>query len=190
LANPTVDALAPEFDEGIVVEAAKRGDQDALGELYEHYFPPVYRYVASRLVSTEDAEDVTEEIFLRVIHNLGSFSWRGLPFGAWIFRIAHNEVVSHVRRQKTRATTVELTELIPDSAQDHALVVEFELTMEAVKKATGSLPEAQRQVIALRFGAGLTVAETAEALKKTENNVKVLQHKAIAKLQQLVRRDE
>ncbi len=158
----------------------------ALSRLYEHYFPKVFRYVNSRLAAAEDAEDVTEEIFLRVIHNLGSFTWRGLPFGAWLFRIARNEVVSHVRKQKTRAPSAELTEFIPDPSQDHTLVIEQQMTVAMIREAAERLPEAQRQVIALRFGAGLTVAETAQALKKTENNVKVLQHKAIAKLQTMV----
>ncbi len=184
--NRTVEELVPEFDERAVVEAARGGNQGALSDLYEYYFPKVYRYVAARLGNSEDAEDVTEEIFLRIIHSIGGYTWRGLPFGAWVFRIARNEVVSHVRRQKTRSATAPLTELIQDTSQDHVTAVEFQFTMQVVREATGKLPEAQRQVIALRFGAGLSVAETAEALKKTENNVKVLQHKAIAKLQQLV----
>jgi RNA polymerase sigma-70 factor (ECF subfamily) len=184
-----VEELAPGFDEQAVVIAAQRGDQGALGTLYESYFPRVYRFVATRLASTEDAEDVTEEIFLRIIDNLGGFEFRGLPFGAWVFRIARNEVVSHVRRQKVRSTTTPLTEFIADANADHVTEVETALTIAVVRKAAEKLPEAQRQVIALRFGAGLSVAETAQALKKTENNVKVLQHKAIAKLQLLVRRD-
>ncbi|MBI2767514.1 MAG: sigma-70 family RNA polymerase sigma factor [Chloroflexi bacterium] len=184
-----VDELVPEFDEFAIVEAARRGQPDALSRLYEHYFPKVYRYAASRLARTEDAEDVTEEIFLRIIHSIGGFSWRGLPFGAWVFRIAHNEVVSHVRREKTRGAATQLNEFIPDPTPDHTLVTEMELTMQTVRKATERLPEAQRQVIALRFGAGLSVAETAQALGKTENNVKVLQHKAIAKLQTMVSRE-
>jgi len=186
LENRTVDELVAEFDEFTLVEAAKNGNQRALSELYEHFFPKVYRYAAARLGNTEDAEDVTEEIFLRVVHNIQSFSWRGLPFGAWVFRIARNEVVSHVRREKTRGATTELTETIQDHSADHATAIEFQFTMQSIRVATEKLPEAQRQVIALRFGAGLSVAETAQALSKTENNVKVLQHKAIAKLQQLV----
>lgn len=188
MANRTVHELAPDFDEQAVVEAAKRGDQKALSDLYEFYFSKVYRYVATRLGNSEDAEDVTEEIFLRIIHNIGGFSFRGLPFGAWVFRIARNEVISHVRRQRTRAMQAPLTEFIQDESQNHVAELEFEFTMQEIREATGKLPEAQRQVIALRFGAGLNVAETAQALKKTENNVKVLQHKAIAKLQLLVRR--
>lgn len=189
LANPAVEELLPGFDEQAIVLAAQRGDQEALAGLYEHYFPKVYRYVAVRLGNTEDTEDVTEEIFLRLIDNLNSFVFRGLPFGAWVFRIARNEIVSHVRRQKVRSATAPLTEFIPDLSADHVSAIEIQFSIAEVREATEKLPEAQRQVIALRFGAGLSVAETAQALKKTENNVKVLQHKAIAKLQIMLRRD-
>jgi RNA polymerase sigma-70 factor (ECF subfamily) len=182
-----VGELAPEFDEQTVVDRAQQGDQEALSALYDHYFPRVYRYVASRLTSTEDAEDVTTEIFLRIIENLRKFSWRGLPFGAWVFRIARNEVVSHVRRQKVRSVTAQLSESIQDPSPDHVDEIVTAFTVATVRAAAEKLPEAQRQVIALRFGAGLSVAVTARSLGKTENNVKVLQHKAIAKLQVMVR---
>ncbi len=189
MADASVGELAPDYDEQAVVTAAQHGDQAALSNLYEYYFPRVYRFVSVRLANSEDAEDVTEEIFLRVIDNLGKFTFRGLPFGAWIFRIARNEVVSHVRRQKVRSVTAPLTELIPDLSQDHVLEIETQFTIAMVRQAAEKLPEAQRQVIALRFGAGLSVAETAQALKKTENNVKVLQHKAVAKLKSMLRHD-
>lgn len=189
MANPAVEELLSGFDEQAIVLAAQRGDQEALTCLYEHYFPRVYRYVAVRLGNTEDTEDVTEEIFLRLIDNLGTFVFRGLPFGAWVFRIARNELVSHVRRQRVRSATAPLTEFIPDLSADHVTEIEIQFSIAEVRVATERLPEAQRQVIALRFGAGLSVAETAQALKKTENNVKVLQHKAIAKLQLMLRRD-
>ena len=181
-----VNELAPDFDERAAVEAAKGGDQRALTALYEFYFPRVYRYVSGRVRSTEDAEDVTEEIFLRIIANLERFTWRGLPFGAWVFRIARNEVASHARRQIRRGVPAALSEAIPDDRQDHVAAYELEATLEVVRAATERLPTAQRDVISLRFGAGLSVAETAQALGKTENNVKVLQHKAIAKLQGMV----
>jgi RNA polymerase sigma-70 factor, ECF subfamily len=188
LSKPSVDEMVQEFDEYTIVEAAKRGDQDALARLYEHYFPRVYRYVSARLGRSEDAEDVTTEVFLRVIDNIGGFTWRGLPFGAWLFRIARNELVSHVRRERPRTATAELTESIPDPNEDHVTMLELQFAIAEVSAATNLLSEAQRQVIALRFGAGLSVAETAQALKKTENTVKVLQHKAIARLQKLVTR--
>ena len=185
----TVNELTPDFDERRAVDLAKSGDQDALSQLYAFYFPRVYRYVSGRVRSTEDAEDVTEEIFLRVIANLSRFKWRGLPFGAWVFRIARNEVTSHARRQKRRGLPAELSEALPDTTQDHVAAYEFSTTLDVVREAAAKLPNAQRDVIALRFGAGLSVAETANTLGKTENNVKVLQHKAIARLQGMVRRD-
>jgi RNA polymerase sigma-70 factor (ECF subfamily) len=189
LAIPSVHDLAPDFDEQAIVGAAQKGDQVALARLYEHYLPRVYRFVLARLGKSEDAEDVTEEVFLRIIDNIDGFSYRGLPFGAWVFRIARNEVVSHVRRQKTRAATAPLSDTIPDLSADHVSQLELQFDIDIVREATGRLPEAQRQVIEARFVAGLSVAETALALKKSENNVKVLQHKAIARLQQLLRRD-
>ncbi|MEX2081264.1 MAG: sigma-70 family RNA polymerase sigma factor [Dehalococcoidia bacterium] len=182
----SVGEATPEFDERTVVDAAKSGDQGALGELYDYYFPRIYRFVAARLGAGEDAEDVTEEVFLKVIDGLGKFSWRDVPFGAWIFRIARNEVVSHARKQKTRGASSQLSDTIADASQDFVRAVEMEFTLEIVREAAARLPEAQRQVIALRFGAGLSVAETARTLNKSENNVKVLQHKAIARLQQWV----
>ena len=185
--EPTApDVIAPDFDERAAIERAQSGDQEALGALYAFYFPRVYRYVAGRVRSTQDAEDVTEEVFLRIVKNLRRFEWRGLPFGAWVFRIARNEVVSHARRQRRRGAPAPLSETIPDARQDHAAAYELQATIEVVREATSRLPPAQRDVIALRFGAGLSVAETALALQKTENNVKVLQHKAIARLQGMV----
>lgn len=103
-----------------------------------------------------------------------------------MFRIARNEVVSHVRRQRRRGTPAPLSESIPDERQDHAAAYEQQATIEVVHAAASKLPPAQRDVIALRFGAGLSVAETASALNKTQNNVKVLQHKAIARLKGMV----
>ncbi len=189
MATTPVDTATPEFDERLVVDSAKGGDQGALARLYEHYLPRVYRYVAARLGAGEDAEDVTQEVFLRVVDGLERFSWRSAPFAAWVFRIAHNEVVSHVRRRKVRGGVTALHEGIPDLGADHVAATEIRQELAMVRAAAEHLPEAQRQVIALRFGAGLSVAETARTLNKSENNVKVLQHKAIAKLQKMVQRD-
>ncbi|MCA9822837.1 MAG: sigma-70 family RNA polymerase sigma factor [Dehalococcoidia bacterium] len=187
MTNPSVEELAPDFDERVVVETAQQGDREALTALYEFYFPRVFRYTVARLGNNEDAEDVTNEIFLKIIDNIGGFSWRGLPFGAWVFRIARNEIVSFVRRQKHRGGNVQLVDTIEDDAPDFTGNIEMASTLQVVREAAEQLPEAQRQVIALRFGAGLTVKETASVLGKSENNVKVLQHKAVARLQKMVK---
>ena len=181
--SSSADTEAAAVDERDLVERAKAGDQAAMAELYESCFPKVYRYVLARLGNSADAEDLTEEIFLKVLDAIGRFRWQSVPFSAWLFRIAHNEVVSHVRRQKSRGMVAPLTDILPDNRQDHVAEVETKLTLERVREATSKLPEAQRRVVELRFAGGLSVAETAAVLGKTEGNVKVLQHKGIAKLQ-------
>jgi len=169
-----------------IVDAARTGDERAVAELYNAYFPRVYRYMLARTGNVGDAEDLTEEVFIRVLDALGRFEWREAPFSAWLFRIAHNAIVSHQRRDGARGRFAPLSPTLPMKTQGPEEMVEARMTLDEVMRATENLPEAQRQVIALRFGAGLSVAETARALGKGEGNVKVIQHKAIAKLRELL----
>jgi RNA polymerase sigma-70 factor (ECF subfamily) len=168
------------------VDAARAGDEGAVAELYNAYFPRVYRYMLARTGNVGDAEDLAEEVFIRVLDALGRFEWREAPFSAWLFRIAHNAIISHQRRNGARGKLAPLSPLLPVKTQGPEEMVEARMTLEEVMRATENLPEAQRQVIALRFGAGLSVAETARALGKGEGNVKVIQHKAIAKLREFL----
>ena len=78
-----------------LVDAARAGDERAIAELYNVYFPRVYRYMLARTGNVGDAEDLTEEVFIRVLDALCRFEWREAPFSAWLFRIAHNAIVSH-----------------------------------------------------------------------------------------------
>ena len=133
-----------------------------------------------------EAEDVTEEIFLRMLTAIGDFQWRRVPFAAWLFRIARNYVISYVRRNGVRRNEAPLPEFIADTAPDPVALVETKLSFEEALQAARGLPHAQREVIWLRFAVGLSVSDTARVLGKREGNVKVLQHKAIAKLQRLL----
>lgn len=169
-----------------LVDAARAGDEAALSELYTLYFPRVYRYILARTGNPYDAEDLTEEVFLRMLDAIERFQWREAPFSAWIFRIAHNAVISQRRRDGARGRPAPLSEAMPVDAQGPEELVESRLTLNEVMRAAQQLPEAQRQVIALRFAAGLSVAETARAMGKGEGNVKVIQHKAIAKLREML----
>jgi RNA polymerase sigma-70 factor (ECF subfamily) len=169
-----------------LVDAARAGDERAVAELYNAYFPRVYRYMLARTGNVGDAEDLAEEVFIRVLDALGRFEWREAPFSAWLFRIAHNAIISHQRRNGGRGRHAPLSPTLPVKTQGPEEMVEARLTLDEVMRATENLPEAQRQVIALRFGAGLSVAETARTLGKGEGNVKVIQHKAIAKLREFL----
>lgn len=172
--------------ERAIIDAAIAGDEAALAELYNLYFPRVYRYIIARMGNPYDAEDLTEEVFLRVLDAIGRFQWREAPFSAWLFRIAHNAVISHRRKEGARGRSSPLSEALPVDSQGPEEMVANRLALNEVMKAADTLPEAQRRVIGYRFAAGLTVAETARAMGKGEGNVKVIQHKAIAKLREML----
>lgn len=183
-------------EERTLVERAGHGDQRAIGRLYDAYVAPLYRFCLARVGNETDAEDLTEEIFLKVMRAVGGFEWRPLPLGedggerspfrAWIFRIARNHVVSHYRRTASRPTAGEVPEWIQDERRGPAELAELAMTVDEVFQAVEQLPQAQREVILLRFGSGLSVAETAEALDKNQTNVKVLQHKGVKKLKEIL----
>jgi RNA polymerase sigma-70 factor (ECF subfamily) len=169
-----------------LVDAAKTGDEKAFSELYLLYFPRVYRYILARTGNSHDAEDLAEEVFMRVLEAIERFQWREAPFSAWLFRIAHNAIISQRRKENARGKSGPLMDGLPVDSAGPEELIERRLVLNEVMEAAQRLPEAQRQVIALRFGAGLSVAETARAMGKGEGNVKVIQHKAIAKLREMM----
>jgi len=180
--NLNGDAL----EERLLVDCAKAGDERALTELYQTYFPRVYRYILARTDNPHDAEDLAAEVFMRVLEALERFQWRGPPFSAWLFRIAHNAVISQRRKDNARGKSGPLPEEIPVDGAGTDELVEQQLILNEVMAAARKLPEAQCRVITLRFTAGLSVAETALAMGKGVGNVKSLQHTAIAKLRDML----
>jgi len=173
-----------------IVQRARSGDQQALGELYDLYFPRIYRYMLARTRNPAEAEDVTEEVFIKVLGAIGGFQWRQAPFAAWLFRIARNQLVSHTRKNGARRQDTPLADGVADRAPDPFIRVEDRLFFEQILDVARALPQAQREVLWLRFAVGLSVSDTARALGKQEGNVKVLQHKAIARLQKLLAQSE
>ncbi|MSP22328.1 MAG: sigma-70 family RNA polymerase sigma factor [Dehalococcoidia bacterium] len=178
--------------ERALVARASRGETEAVGLLYDAYVTQVYRYCLGRVRHPADAEDLTEEIFLKVIGAIEGFEWRVLgesersPFRAWVFRIAHNHVVSFHRRAAARGPSVELSETLHDDRRGPQDLTETKIAIEEVMEVVRQLPDAQRDVILLRFVSGLSVAETAAALDKQQTNVKVLQHKGVQRLKRLL----
>ena len=183
---PSFQAVSPDH-ERTTVDRARTGDQQALADIYDWYMPRVYRYVVARIGNSAEAEDLTEEVFLKMLGAIGGFRWREVPFSSWLFRIAHNSIATHYRRSAQRGgATSELSEDMADGRPDLATSVEERITMDEVRRAAQLLPDAQREVIALRFAVGLSIADTAKALGKREGNIKALQHKAVAKLQKML----
>ncbi len=171
-----------------LVKRAKEGEESSFAVLYEHYFDRIYRYVSFKLRDPIEAEDITGEVFLKMLESIHSFKWRGFPFSSWLFRIAHNLVVDHFRKRGKRATVP--LDAMPAAAGAYSWDVDghidLKLTMGEVYGAMEGLTDLQREVISLRFAADLSVAETALAVGRNQNAVKALQHAGLKKLRNIL----
>ena len=168
-------------DEESLVRRAQQRDQEAFAQLYEQHFDRIYRYVALRIGDKIEAEDMTQQVFLHALRSISSFKWKGIPFSAWLFRIAHNQVVDYLRK-KAKQATIPLDESQASSDSNPQLVAEHKLDIEQLASATKRLTTAQREVIALRFAGELSIAQVARVMGKSQGAVKALQHSAIVTL--------
>ena len=171
-----------------IVRRAQAGDQSAFAELYERYYDQIFRYVSFKCGSRLEAEDLTGEVFLRMLESIDKFKFQGFPFTSWLYRIAHNLVVDNFRR-KGRKPTVPLDKVLHFSSEKDGEMenqAQINWSMGEVVEAMSSLTDLQREVITLRFVAGLSIAETADAVGRKENAVKALQHAGIRKLRNLM----
>ena len=165
-----------------LVQRARQGDQEAFARLYEAHFDKIFRYVVLKIRNQAEAEDMTQQVFVKAYESIGAYQSQGVPFTAWLFRIAHNQMVDYVRKQ-SRKPTVPLDESLPIADEtDLEHDVETKIEMEKVVLATKQLTKAQREVISLRFAGGLSITEAAKTVKKSEGAIKALQHSAILSL--------
>ena len=167
-------------DEESLVRRAQHCDQEAFAQLYEEHFDKIYRYVTLKIGNETEAEDMTQQVFLNALQSISSFKWKGVPFSAWLFRIAHNQVVDYFRSKKR--TVVPLDESLVSSSDNPQSATERKLDIEQLILATKQLTEAQREVISLRFAGELSIAQVAKAMGKSQGAVKALQHSAIVAL--------
>jgi RNA polymerase sigma-70 factor (ECF subfamily) len=172
-------------DEQGLVRQAQQGDKDAFAELYEAYFDKIYRYVVIKIGNKAEAEDMTQQIFLKAYQSIRSYKWKGVPFSAWLFRIAHNQIVDFFRKQSKRPT-VRLEDVVVVSSDNPLRTVESRFDIERLRAATLQLTSAQQDVISLRFAGGLAVAEVARTMGKSEGAVKALQHSAVSALRRVL----
>ena len=170
----------------LLAAAAQEGDLGAFGQIYEAYFDRVARYVFTRVGNWTEAEDLAGEVFLKALQGLAAYTPTGVPFSAWLFRIAHNQVVDHLRR-RARRPSQELNEQLPLTDPPPDDQVAQRLTLEAVHRAMEGITEAQRRVIGLRFASELSIAETAQVMGKKEGAIKALQHSAIQAIRKRLR---
>jgi RNA polymerase sigma-70 factor (ECF subfamily) len=172
------------FDDGTIerlVAAAQHGDPEAFGSLFDHYYGPVYRYVVARVGSPSDAEDLAQLVFVKALEALPRYELRGIPFGGWLFRLARNVVIDHIRTRRDHAALDVIAERVDSGAGPDDLAL-MRQEMDSVTVALRRLTPEQREAIELRFFAGLSAKEAAEAMGRQEGTVRGLQFRAIAAL--------
>lgn len=156
---------------------AKSGDRRAFGKVFRLNYKEIYDYIARRIGDPHEAEDLTMLVFTKGLDKIGSYEERGAPAKAWLFRIAHNVVVDYFRARRTEVQLDEVNEHDPEG-DVHAKISDL-MDIEEVRNAIALLPQAQSEVLTLRFLEDRSIAETAEAIGKKETTVRALQFKGI-----------
>jgi RNA polymerase sigma-70 factor (ECF subfamily) len=181
-ATVTVQATISTQQAAALVALAQQGDQQAFADLYEAYRPLVYRFLRRRVDGNDEAvEDLTEDVFVKLYEKLDRYVERGLPFTAWLYRIAHNQLVDYLRAlPKQYAQPLDAVADVPESqtGAEYRSV----LDRETLAPALARLTDEQRQAVQLRFLQGLSVAETAATMGRSEEAVKKLQARALVNL--------
>ena len=159
----------------LAVARAKEGDRDALQFLYVRYSNNIYGYVRSIVRDDHEAEDVTQHVFAKLITTLVKYDDRGVPFFAWLLRLARNVAIDHLRANRLTPTE---TVIDPDTSS----IADMDRA-ETVRAALATLPDEQRQVVILRHVVGLTPGEIADRMGRTESSIHGLHHRGRRALQ-------
>ena len=175
-------ALKKEADERLLIEAAQK-DPARFAELYEMHFERVYAYVVKRVRDRAETEDVSAEVFHQALANLKRFEWRGIPFAAWLFRIAANLIADRWQRSGREVADDSLLESKKlESTKTTKNEIEDAERRATLYRLVDTLPDEQRRVLTLRFVEEKSIKEVAREVGKTEGAVKQLQFRALTNL--------
>lgn len=172
-----------EWSDDAVLQRASQGDSIAFGVLYERYVGRIFNYVYYRTGSASDAEDLTARVFFRAMRHIGNYTNRGLPFSAWLYRIAHN-LVANWHRDNSRRKEIPLDEAISfrtPAEHPESSVVDLE-ERERLLKVIRCLPDDRQQLLILKFVDHFSNAEIAQIMGRTEGAVKSLYHRTLLSL--------
>jgi len=168
-------------DETSLLERAREYDQAALGDIYDRYSKKIHSYIYRHLGDLHLAEDLTAEVFLRMLEAAQSARFARTSLSGWLYRIAHNLIVDHFRSHPQRQITP-WDERLRAAVDDPTVVVDARLAQQGLRAALSHLTQEQQQVIVLRFGEGLSALHVARVLGKSEGAIRALQHRALAAL--------
>ena len=177
-------------NEEALVRRAADGDAEAFGDLYVRHLEQIYRYVFYKIGDEGKAEDLTEEVFLSAWEAIDEYEPQGHPFSSWLYRIAHNAVVDHYRTEKDESPldSVAFTPAADGLGPEETLLKKRELSR--LVRGVARLSDEKQELIILRFVEGLPHAQVAEILNKTEGACRVMQHRALAELSDILGSDE
>lgn len=173
--------MQPLPDERDLIARAKAGDKDAVSTLYEGYAQSIFRYISYRVDSDAQAEDLTAEVFLRMVQGLPTYIDSGAPFGAWLYRIAATQIADHYRNRH-RHPSEPISESQPSDDTDPLGKTAKAEEREQLRAALQALPADYQNLLVLRFMQNLPHEEVAAILNKSEGAIRVMQHRALKAL--------
>ena len=169
-----------------LVAEAQRGSTEAFGRIFDEYVGPIHRFIVSRVNRPSDAEDLTQLVFVKALEALPRYEARGIPFGGWLFRLARNAIIDEIRTRRDHLSLVAATTRETEEAGPEAMAA-LRDDLDRVAAALAELTDDQREVIELRFFAGLSTYEAAVAMGRQEGTIRGLQFRAIAALRRSLR---
>ena len=170
-----------------LVDRASEGDTEAFGRIYDIYADRIYRHIYYRTGNIEDARDLTQEVFIKAWHALPKYKRTKTPFLGWLFTISHNRVIDYYRTKKDYSYLKDET-VMEDSDRSPEKLAEGQFTQQEIRRAILQLPESQQQVVLMSFIEGFEYDEIAAALRKSEGNIRVIMHRALRKLREILGR--
>lgn len=174
-----------------LIKKAGNGDNEAFGNLYERYVRKIYNYIYYRTGNVNEAEDLTAKVFQRAFRHIESYDQRGVPFSAWLYRIAHN-LVANWYRDRSRKKEVSLDDHLPSNYRFDYPETEIEKSQESEKmmRALRNLPPERQQLIILKFVEGLSNQEIGVIMRKSEGAIKSLYHRTLESLRKEIEKNE
>jgi RNA polymerase sigma-70 factor (ECF subfamily) len=179
----------PEKEIKKLIKRAKNGESEAFGQIYDCYINRVYRFLLLKVSNREEAEDMSQQVFMKAWEALPRFENEGVPFVSWLFRIARNLAIDFYRTKKNVVSLNEEigNEVLEDSPEDIFFNVQKkELVMNAIEDLT----EEQKEVVVLRFVEGFSYSEMSKITQKNQAALRILQHRAVKKLKKFLENEE
>jgi RNA polymerase sigma-70 factor (ECF subfamily) len=168
-----------------LVRRAQEYDESALEALYQTYYPKIYNYAFLQMGDVHASEDLAADVMLKMLESIKSYQFRGLPFGAWVFRIARNRLIDLHRRRRRRGE-VDLSETLVSSLASPQALAEQAIERGQIQIALKHLTDEQRQVIVLKFIEGFDNRSAGRVMNRSEGAIKSLQHRAIGSLRRVL----